>query len=363
MSEACLQQALAYQRRGWSVVPCGADRRPLTAWKRYQAQRASESQIRAWWVRWPTANVAIITGSVSGIIVLDLDHGHKDGADGLTSVRAAGLDLPSTRCVRTPRGGLHCYYRHPGGGKIPNAAGLLPGVDLRGDGGYVLAPPSGTPTLGVYTAVAATRRQPYAQAPDWVVRRSRGRGGKASPARPGGKWTELWALPCPEGQRNATCARLAGHLAGHGLPEEEATALLDVWATTRCFPPMDLREVATTVESIYRSCARHADPLPEPAPMEEARAAWHEQPKWLQARLRKERQWTGGALIVALNAGATPAVAFRWALELAGDTAQAESALRWALRRAHKGEKAHGVCPRVQCGSVASASGRDVHPV
>lgn len=245
-----VEAALRYARRGWSAVPCGRDKRPLVSWLRWQSERADEAQVRDWWTRWPEANVGIVTGAVSGIVVLDLDRGHAEGVDGLQSVQRAGAHLPPTPCVNTPSGGLHVYFRHPGR-PVPNATALLPGVDLRGDGGYVVAPPS-TTDAGQYAAVEQTRKESMADLPDWVARR---RTVDAS-AMPADEWAALWSDPCTQGQRNSTAARLAGHLAARGIAPQEAQALLCMWAESRCDPPLDDAEIASTVLSVYRVDAR-----------------------------------------------------------------------------------------------------------
>lgn len=97
--------------------------------------------IREWWQRWPTANLGIRTGAVSGLVVIDVDPDHG-GLDTMRSL-AAEHAIPKGLRVRTGSGGWHLYFAHPGG-QIRNSAGtaLGPGVDVRGDGGYVIAPPS-----------------------------------------------------------------------------------------------------------------------------------------------------------------------------------------------------------------------------
>lgn len=242
-----LKAALRYLRRGWSVVPCGADKRPLVSWARWQDERASADQASEWWGRWPEANVAVITGAISGIVVLDLDNGHQEGVNGAESVRRSGRPLPPTPCVRTPSGGLHCYYRHPGN-DVQNAAGLLPGVDFRGDGGYVVAPPSTTPT-GAYAPVEQTRGLKLAAAPDWILRRE----SASREAAPAGEWAQLWAETCAQGTRNETVAKLAGHLAAHGIGEPEAQSLMALWVSQRCDPPLPADEIERTVVSVYRT--------------------------------------------------------------------------------------------------------------
>ena len=105
--------------------------------------------IEEWWRRSPEANVGIATGAASGLVVVDLDL-PKGGRESLRALVATGRRLMSTLASHTGGGGMHLFFtRPPGGVRIPNAVGRLPGVDealpgidLRGDGGYIVAPPS-----------------------------------------------------------------------------------------------------------------------------------------------------------------------------------------------------------------------------
>src|SRR5215217_3352342 len=118
---------------GFSVFPLVPTRKnPLGKWKQYQAQRATLPVIEQW-ARRTNLNVGIALGNISGAIGLDLD---SDDA----IARAYARGLPDTLTARSPRG-LHLYYRHPGG-RIANAAAIEPGIDLRGDGGFLVAPGS-----------------------------------------------------------------------------------------------------------------------------------------------------------------------------------------------------------------------------
>jgi hypothetical protein len=134
--------ALSYAQLGWSVVPAAiASKRALVPWKPWQQTPADLDQVRAWWHRWPRANVAVITGRVSNLVVLDLDTRH-DGWASLAKLEATYGAVPDAATVETPSGGLHLYLRHPGG-RVANSAGRLgDGLDTRGDGGLALAPPS-----------------------------------------------------------------------------------------------------------------------------------------------------------------------------------------------------------------------------
>jgi hypothetical protein len=135
------------------------------------AASVDPATIERWWRRWPTANVAIRTGAVSGLIVLDVDpdHGGDDSLDAL--LRDHG-PLPPGAVVRTGSGGRHFYFAHPGG-VIRNDAGrrLGPGLDIRGDGGYVIAPPSRHTNGASYRWDSPDRQIP--EAPGWLVARLR----------------------------------------------------------------------------------------------------------------------------------------------------------------------------------------------
>jgi len=105
-------------------------------------------QIADWWREWPTANVGIATGAISGIVVLDVDPRHG-GNESLDRLQSEGGMLPITVTVCTGGGGFHFYFQHPGG-TIRNRTNVRPGIDFRGDGGYVVAPPSNHASGDVY---------------------------------------------------------------------------------------------------------------------------------------------------------------------------------------------------------------------
>lgn len=240
------QAALSYLSRGWSVVPIRRrDKRPAIRWQGYQHRRATPDEVRAWFRQWPGANVAIVTGAVSGIIVLDVDPQHGGDAS-LRRLEARHGPLPPTLEAMTGGGGRHIYFAHPGG-VVYNKVGLLPGIDLRGDGGYVVAPPS-LHASGVRYAWASQATAPD-PLPRWLLQRvsSRGRGGHRL-----SYWRKLVHEGIMEGERNNTIASLAGRLLWHGVDEDVVLDLLLCWNATRCRPPLPEDEVARTVESIRR---------------------------------------------------------------------------------------------------------------
>jgi archaellum biogenesis ATPase FlaH len=144
---------------GFSVIPIEPrGKRPLGLWKEYQTRRAPLDTIRQWAAR--PSNIGIATGEVSGLVVLDLD---SDEA----VQEAVRRGLPQTITVKTGKG-LHVYFRHPGG-IVANRAGLLPGWDIRGDGGCVVAAGSVHPSGAIYRWENAPGAAPLANMPDWLV--------------------------------------------------------------------------------------------------------------------------------------------------------------------------------------------------
>lgn len=149
-----LSAALAYAARGWPVFPCaprtGLDakgkeigpKRPLIPGG-FHAATYDPEQIRAWWARWPDALIAVPTGPRTGW-VLDLDR-HPGGADGLQTLadleRQHGA-LPPTPMVRTASNGRHLWWAYPADRQVTSRAKVLPAIDVRGAGGYVIVPPS-----------------------------------------------------------------------------------------------------------------------------------------------------------------------------------------------------------------------------
>lgn len=99
------------------------------------------AKIARWWGMWPHANIGIATGAVSGLVVVDIDP--RNGAmDTLAKLADEGKTFARTGQVLTHSGGWHLYYQHPGY-KVPCKTNALgPGIDIKGDGGYVVAPPS-----------------------------------------------------------------------------------------------------------------------------------------------------------------------------------------------------------------------------
>ena len=126
----------AYEK-DWSVIPVSLDKQPLIKWKEYQHRKPTREEMFLWETE--AEGVAIVTGKINGIVILDVD---MDKGDGFKALK--GKELPPTPVVRTQNGGFHYYFKYPKNAKkVKNATDILgkdSHVDIRGDGGYALIP-------------------------------------------------------------------------------------------------------------------------------------------------------------------------------------------------------------------------------
>jgi hypothetical protein len=245
-----LNAAQSYAARGWSVIPMEPrGKRPLVAWLEFQQRRAALDEIDAWFRHWPEANVGIVTGQVSGLVVIDVDAQHG----GFESLAAMERDLgrvPETVAAVTGGGGRHLYFKHPREA-LRNRVGLRPGIDLRADGGCVVAPPSVHPSGRRYAWSAGNAPEEIALAtlPPWFLDLLRPPTRRSHPPT---HWRHLVQEGVAEGERNAALASLSGHLLQRGVDPDVALELLLAWNRLRCRPPLPDDEVARVVQSIAR---------------------------------------------------------------------------------------------------------------
>ena len=173
-----VEVALRYAAHGWPVVPlhtpqasgcschardCGsAGKHPRTV-RGLRDASTDPDRIRTWWARWPNANLGVATGESSGLMVLDVDL--PDGPVSLDRLVADHGPLPATCEQRTGSGGRQLLFAHPGQ-PVSNRARLLPGIDVRGDGGYIVVPPS---THACGHRYQWTARIPPAAPPGWLL--------------------------------------------------------------------------------------------------------------------------------------------------------------------------------------------------
>lgn len=113
----------------FSVIPVGPDKRPLISWKEFQTRLPTGAEIDEWFKKWPDAQIGIVTGKISNLTVVDIELGGD-----------ASFLPQETKIVRTGGGGWHYYFKYCEG--IMNSARIRELVDIRSEGGYVVAPPS-----------------------------------------------------------------------------------------------------------------------------------------------------------------------------------------------------------------------------
>jgi hypothetical protein len=239
--------ARGWAARGRPVLPVGEHKRPLTTNGLLDAT-CEPDVIDRLWQRWPDANVAIRTGAPSGLVVLDVDG--DQGADALHELERRHGRLPRTASVTTPRGGAHFYWRHPGRPVKTTAGALAPGIDVRGDGGYALVPPS----VGANgRAYEWDEQAPPAPMPAWLTEataadaRSGGDGPKREPAS---TWVAMVANGLTEGERNAGLTRLVGHLLRRDVDVRLVGSLAHLLNEHRVRPALPAEEVERIIESI-----------------------------------------------------------------------------------------------------------------
>ena len=243
-----LDAAIGYQRRGWSVIPLQPrGKKPLlSSWKEFQVSAATPEEIREWWTVHPNANVGVVTGSVSRLLVLDLD-----GPAAATLLRAH-VPLPRTGAVRTAKG-YHLYFSHSSA-DIGNATALLAeggsAVDVRGEGGYVVAPPSVHESGRVYGWVVPPEE--IIPLPPELEELLLSRQVRCQLATDDTDWWGEVAAGVARGCRNDAATKVAGYFARMtGGDQEAVSRAVELW-NARNPEPLPERELATVVASVCR---------------------------------------------------------------------------------------------------------------
>jgi hypothetical protein len=259
MSNKMLRAALRYAKsHGCSILPlhsvkngrcaCGArscpnlGKHPLTKHGVKDAT-TDKATIRAWWRKWPRANIGIATGARSKLVVVDIDPRHKGNLSFTRLIKQHG-PLPLCPKVITGGGGRHRYFEYPGV-PVKSRAAVLPGIDVRADGGYVVAPPS---------RHASGKRYRWRKGASFSALKP--------PALP--KWLlgliedEPRRIPRTDeeqilsGERNTALTSLAGAMRHRGATEEALVAALRKENQKRCVPPLSDKEVRNIAASVAK---------------------------------------------------------------------------------------------------------------
>lgn len=253
------EAAAMYLRAGLTPLPVKvrAKAPTMVPWAEYQERQPSLDDVRRWWKEWPSANVGLVTGN--GFLVLDLD-----GPQAEELLSSEGIELPfDAPRVRTGRAesGEHVWLRiskdlhiRPKVSLITNHRGSA--VDIRCDGAMAMAPPSVHPSGQTYiwTSSWDGSMESIPMAPASLLELISKRYGADSGQMLRMADEEFVRLlsGVAAGERNHTCARLAGKLLQWGVPAPLAATILDAVFAPRCEPPMPMREVRQVVDSIAR---------------------------------------------------------------------------------------------------------------
>lgn len=240
-----LEAALGYARMGLPVFPCGLDKKPLTG-HGFKDATTSERTIRIWWTEHPEASIAIPTGKISRLLVLDVDL--KYGGPPALAAWLAEHDfgIGTTACTVTGGGGRHIFFRRPSEGDFPSLPqgrflGIA-GTEVKGDGGYIILAPSHHESGNDYRWESPL--DTILDAPPWFLDAWKQKNGAVHHSTP----TEL-PETVNDGQRNDSLFRLGCSLRSKGTKPAAILAALSAVNQIQCSPPLSEEEVAQIAKS------------------------------------------------------------------------------------------------------------------
>lgn len=240
--------ALDYAARGLAVFPLAENSKVPCIAEGFKRATTDAEQIRAWWEYRPNCNIGIATGGMSGgLVVIDCDYDEARGEDGMMSVRsheAAEGEFPEGACVSTPRGGEHLYFMTDE--PFDCSTNADEGVDIRADGGYVVAPPSIHPNGGTYEWDLHIEDYGIPKANKSVLAFVR----KLQAKRKG----EAFKLPdeIKRGERNDILFKLACSMQSRGEDDDVIHAYCIAVNKAKCKPPLNDGEVDVVVRQALR---------------------------------------------------------------------------------------------------------------
>ena len=253
---AILDAAIEYAEAGYAVIPVKrSDKAPYTPNGLADASKDADT-LRQWWQRWPEANVAVVCGHVSGdLFVIDIDikpEKGKHGDEELLKWQAKYGDFPETVKQRTGSGGQHQFFRDPNIALYKNKVNAIPGIDVRGEGSYVVVAPSVYEDGRVYEWKGASILDTIevADANESVIKllalNPRDQKGETSLQ----EHETISMKDVPKGQRNSTIYSAACALRHYDFSFNAAMAAIlqtvSEWTT-----PVPEYEIRRTVESAY----------------------------------------------------------------------------------------------------------------
>lgn len=236
-----MEEALSYAEAGFAVLPLVERKKtPLTSHGLKDATQEPEI-IKSWWSKWPRANIGIATGKKSGglfVIDCDIDEG-KNGVQALSEWEIDNGFLPETACSVTGRGGKHYLFRSDK--IVKNKTGFITGVDLRGEGGYIVAPPSIHENGKAYRWQTDPRSAQIAEADETVFRfiNQAQEAPQEAQEQPDGV--------IESGSRVNALVSLIGTMKGKGAPDDVIKAAVEKMNKNHCSPPLTGKELEKEV--------------------------------------------------------------------------------------------------------------------
>ena len=260
-----LDAARSYLARGWSVIPIGrptssqmADpddpdsqswKKPIIPWKEFQSRLATDAELVRWFESGKN-NIAIVTGLVSGISIIDLD-----GQKAIDLAQSLGIPADAAR-VRTGKG-LHVYCQYEAGQHNFQRRDDLKNIDFRAEGGYVLAPPSLHARGNMYEWLSGPGSN-FPPVPEWVLKPA---SKNTSPGMSDSKSKSDSKEGTTIGNRNMGLASEIGRFlrSNAGASQQEVIEYANGWNSANCMPPLGTQEVERTAKSIFETAKKSKD--------------------------------------------------------------------------------------------------------
>ena len=238
-SLSLLETALMYADKGWRVLPITENEKSPPLISKWQIRATDEAnQIKRWWATWPNANIGIATGRESGIFVVDVDP--KNGGDETLAALLKKNSFPKTLTVKTGSGGSHVFFKCDRAIKSSNGKKLGQGIDLKADGGYIVAARSVHPNGNQY---AWNNSKPVAEPPEWLLELI------DSPTKDKGVIFSDEGF-IPNGQRNNELYRRGCSLRGKGSKQSEMARGIHRINRHDCESPLPDDEVNEIIASV-----------------------------------------------------------------------------------------------------------------
>ncbi len=236
------QFALNYYNKGMCILPVIPNqKRPiLNQWRQYITNRPSIEETENWFSTYNNCGIGMVTGRVSGYIVLDIENKYKGDVNQLLS------QYPTKLVAKSGSGGYHFYYKYPKDYDKPikNRVQIMPNIDIRADGGFIVLPPTKHPSGGYYQWVLDGEAGDFPMSLLSI-------NASGIDNTNDNKWVTELLKGVDSGERNQACARLAGYFFGKGLSNDIVESMLLEW-NTKNNPPMDYQEIISTIDSVSR---------------------------------------------------------------------------------------------------------------